>query len=142
MIKTIAYFVFLGLTVLVFFIAELGIHVVKQMNLNRTEFEYIFMPLGAVSHILFPFFITVLVAYKIRRGSLLLGIICVVIGTVSVGLNYEEYHTWGKILDENENDQSFQNNFSIQTQYHMLGMVKGIMVLGAGLYFIIHHLRK
>ena len=142
MIKTIAYFVFLGLTVLVFFIGELGIHVVKQMNLNRTEFESIFMPLGATSQILFPFFIIILVISKIRRGSLLLGIICVVIGTVSVGLNYEGYHAWENIFDENENDQTFQNNFSIQTQYYVLGMVKGIMVLGAGIYFIMRHLRK
>ena len=142
MIKTTAYFVFLGLTVLVFCVGELGIHVVKQMDLSRAEFETIFMPLGAASQILFPFFITVLVAFKIRKGSLLLGVICVVIGTASIGLNYEGYHAWEKMFDENKHDQSFQNNFSIQTQYHLLGMVKGIIILGAGAYLVMRHLRK
>jgi hypothetical protein len=76
-----------------------------------------------------------IVCSKCKIRGRVLGIIFVVIGITIISSGYINYETWFELLEENINDQTFQNNFSVQLDFHKITMVEGILVLGSGAYF-------
>jgi len=130
------------LSIIVFFFGEILIHFSKNMDIDRTTFETIFMPLMAISKLSLPFFIIGLFALNVKNGSYVVGILFLVIGMTVIISGYVNHETWQELLDENANDPKFQNNFSKQLDYHRFTILEGALILSSGIYLFIRKYLK
>lgn len=130
------------LSIIVFFFGELLIHFSKNMDIDRTTFETVFMPLMAISKLSLPFFIIGLFALNVKNGSYVVGMLFLVIGMSVVISGYASYETWFILLEENAKDPRFQNNFSKQLDYHRFSMLEGALILGSGIYLFVRKYLK
>jgi len=130
------------LSIIVFFFGEILIHFSKNMDIDRTTFETIFMPLMAISKLSLPFFIIGLFALNVKNGSYVVGILFLVIGMIVIISGYVNHETWYELLDENANDPKFQNNFSKQLDYHRFTILEGALILSSGICLFIRKYGK
>ena len=142
MIKKISNCLLVILSLTALFFGEIFIRFGNYLDIDRVTSETIFMPIFALSKISLPFFILGLLFMNLTKGSLVVGIIFLVIGSTVMISGFDRYETWNKLLEENAEDQRFQNNFSKQLPFQTFSIIEGILILSAGMYFTIRYLRK
>ena len=141
-LKDIAYFTSIVLSVLGFVISEFGTYITRYIELDKVTFETIFMPLMALGKFTFPFLICFLIISKIKKGSLFIGILCLVVGIVSVGMDFESFQTWKYFMYENIDDEPYLEHKSNHTQFFLTFVILDIGIICAGTYLIIRYCKK
>ena len=111
------------------FFGEILIHFTKIIDIDRVPFETIYMPVMALSKISLPFLLIGLFITNLRKGSVIVGIVFLVIGSFIMISGIDNYETWNALLKENSEDPRFQNNFSGQLYYHIFEIIEGILLL-------------
>ncbi len=142
MLRKIINYVIVSLSLVALFFGDIAIPLLRDFNIDRITFETVLMPLGALGTSSLPFFVIILFFLNLKRRSLLLGIVFLVIGSVVTASGYAAYETWQSLLEENSEDPKFQNNFSKQLPFHKFTVIQGGLILSAGIYFIVRYLWK